>query len=124
MSKQEDKPILERTCIYYLVIIKIPKKTEVIPINELIGEIRMGTKDFTEKLKEKSGIDEEKEELLGVDNIIKAVDLERKITEKEYLLEEERKTRIEKEKQLKEKDKIIDEKDKEIERLKAQLKDK
>ncbi len=134
-SKQEDKPILERTCIYYLVIIKIPKKPELIPINELIGEIRMGTKDFTEKLKEKSGIDEEKEELLGVDNIIKAVDLERKLSEKEYLLKEERKRHKEeikeKEKQLKKKDKVIevkdkqlDQKDKEIERLKAQLKDK
>ncbi|MHA1293847.1 MAG: hypothetical protein ACTSQJ_14415, partial [Promethearchaeota archaeon] len=84
-------------------IIKMSKKTLQIPINELIGEIRMGTKEFTKKLAQKSGLDDEKEELLGVDNIIKAVDLER---------------------QLKVKDQIIQEKDKEIERLKARLKDK
>lgn len=100
---KEGKLILERNCIYYLVIIKMTKHILSIPINELIGEIKMGTKDFTEELKKKSGIDEENEELLGVDNIIKVVDLERK---------------------LKEKDKIIEEKDKEIERLKAQLKEK
>ena len=63
----------------------------------------MGTKDFTDKLAEKSGIDEEKEELLGVENMIKVVDLERKVRVLEVDLEE---------------------KDKEIERLKAQLKDK
>ncbi len=63
----------------------------------------MGTKDFTDKLAEESGIDEEKEELLGVENMIKVVDLERKVRVLEINLEE---------------------KDKEIERLKAQLKDK
>ncbi|MFO8019980.1 MAG: hypothetical protein R6U96_15250 [Promethearchaeia archaeon] len=109
-SRHEDKPILERNCIYYLVIIKISKPTLSIPINKLISDIKMGTKHFTEELKEKSGVDEEKEELLGVDNIIKAVDLERKLKEKEY--------------QLKEKEKQLEEKEKEIERLKAQLRKK
>ena len=47
---------------------------------------------------------------MGVENIIKVVDLERKLSEKKAELEEERKLRKEKEK--------------EIERLKAQLKDK
>ena len=63
----------------------------------------MGTKHFAEEVKEKSGIDEEKEELLGVDNIFKVVDLERELKIRDIKLEE---------------------KDKEIERLKAQLKDK
>ena len=110
VSKEEGKILKDRVCIYYLVIIKLLKNTLTIPINELIGEIRMGTKHFTEELAEKSGIDGEKEELLGVENIIKVVDLERKLSEKKAELEEERKLRKEKEK--------------EIERLKAQLKDK
>lgn len=107
-SKQEGKIIKDRACIYYLVIIKIAKSTLATPINELISEIRMGTKHFTEELKDKSGIDEDKEELLGVDNIIKVVDLERKLSEKDHLLEE--------------KDHLLEEKDKEIAHLKAQLK--
>ena len=108
-SKEEGKIIKDRACIYYLVIIKLLKQTLTKPINELIGEIRMGAKEFTEKLAEKSGIDGEKEELLGVENIIKVVDLERKLRVKVAELED--------------KDKQLEDKDKEIERLKAQLKD-
>jgi len=109
-SKEEGKVLKDKTCIYNLVIIKLSKKTKIIPINDLVAEIRMDTKNFTEKLAEENGIDEEKEELLGVENIIKVVDLERKLS----LLEVD----------LEEKDKELNEKDKEIERLKAQLKDK
>ncbi|MFO8019117.1 MAG: hypothetical protein R6U96_10810 [Promethearchaeia archaeon] len=123
-SRHEDKPILERNCIYYLVIIKISKPTLSIPINKLISDIKMGTKHFTEELNEKSGVDEEKEELLGVDNIIKAVDLERKLSEKEYLLEEKEKQLEKKKRALEEERKLRREKEKEIERLKAQLKKK
>ena len=39
-SKKEGKPILERNCIYYLVIIKMAKCILSIPINELISEIK------------------------------------------------------------------------------------
>ncbi len=60
----------------------------------------MGAEDFTKKLKKESGIDDNKEELLGVENMLKVVDLERKVS----VLESE-----------------LDEKDKEIDRLKAQL---
>lgn len=116
-SKEEGKIIKDRECIYYLVIIKLLKKTLTIPINELIGEIKVGTKEFTEELVEKSGLDGEKEELLGVDNILKAVDLERKLKLKDAELNE-------KDMVIKEKDRQLDQKDKEIERLKAQLKDK
>lgn len=130
-SKESSKIIKERVCIYYLVVIKISKYTLIIPINELLDEIRMGTKDFTKELAEKSEIDEEKEELLGVDNMIKVVDLERKIKvseadmgEKEKIIEEERKLRIENEKKLEKEKKQSKEKDKEIKRLKSQLKKK
>jgi len=94
------KVILDRTCIYYLVIMKILKQALTIPRNVLIGEIKMGTKDFTEELKDKSGLDGEKEELLGVDNMIKVVDLERQLSVKAAELEEEKRLREEKEKQL------------------------
>ena len=113
-SKEEGKIIKDRACIYYLVIIKISKKTETIPINELVEAIRMGTDNFTKELAEKSGLDEEKEELLGVENMIKVVDLERKVSvlkaeheEKVSVLEAE-----------------LEKKEKEIEHLKAQLKEK
>jgi hypothetical protein len=39
----------------------------------------MGTEDFTKKLAKESNLDEKEEELLGVENIIKVVDLERKL---------------------------------------------
>ncbi|MHA1491480.1 MAG: hypothetical protein ACTSRI_17735 [Promethearchaeota archaeon] len=129
--KEEGKVLLDRACIYYLVIIKLLKKTRTIPINELAEEIRMGTKEFTEKLAEKSGIDGEKEELLGVENIIKVIDLERKLNvkiaeldQKDKEIEQKGKQLDQKDKEIEQKDKEIEQKDKEIERLKAQLKDK
>ncbi|MHA1492370.1 MAG: hypothetical protein ACTSRI_22290 [Promethearchaeota archaeon] len=127
-SKEEGKVLKDKTCIYYLVIIKLSKKTRAIPINDLVAEIRMGTKDFTDKLAEKNGIDEEKEELLGVENMIKVVDLERKVRVLEVDLEEKEKEINAKDKEIDEEKKlheeIVKKKDKEIERLKAQLKDK
>ena len=101
--KDKGKVLKDKTCIYYLVIIKLSSKTQTIPINDLVAELRMGTDDFTKKLTKESEIEEEKEELLGVENMIKVVDLERKVRG----LQEE-----------------LGEKDKEIERLKAQLKNK
>ena len=67
----------------------------------------MGAEDFTKKVAEESGIDSEKEELLGVDNMFKTIDLERRLEEKES--------------EVKEKDKQLKEKEKEIKQLKKQL---
>ena len=120
-SKEKGKVILERPCIYYLVIIKMAKQTLSIPKNELLSDIKMGTKDFAEEVKEKSGIDEEKEELLGVDNIFKVVDLERELKIRDLQLEEKEKELEEERKRHKEE---LKERDKEIEHLKAQLKEK
>ena len=121
--KEEGKVLLEKTCIYYLTIIKLSSKTINIPINELMDEIKMGTEDFIKKLAEESGIDGEREELLGVENIIKVVDLERKVRVLEADLDEKEKVIDEKEKQLKKERKLRKEREKEIERLKAQLQD-
>ncbi|KKM03723.1 hypothetical protein LCGC14_1771590, partial [marine sediment metagenome] len=66
------------------------------------------------KVAEESGIDPVKEELLGVENMFKTVDLERRLEEKKDVIQE-------KDKQLKEKDKQLKEKEKEIKQLKKQL---
>ena len=105
--KDKSEVLKAQDCINYLVIISIPKKTEKIPINELVSTIKMGAEDFTKKVAEESGIDSEKEELLGVDNMFKTVDLERRLEEKES--------------EVKEKDKQLKEKEKEIKQLKKQL---
>jgi len=143
--KDKGKVLKDKTCIYYLVIIKLSSKTQTISINDLVAELKMGTEDFTKKLAKESGIEEEKEELLGVENMIKVVDLEREVrglkedigekdkklnekdkilNEKDKILNEKDKILNEKDKKLNEKDKKLIEKDKEIERLKAQLKNK
>ena len=126
--KDKGKVLKDKTCIYYLVIIKLSSKTQTIPINDLVVELKMGTENFTKKLTKKSGIEEEKEELLGVENMIKVVDLERKVRGLEEDIEEKVKKLEEKKKSyeeiVKKKDKNLEEKDKEIERLKAQLKNK
>ncbi len=105
--KEKNEILKAHDCIYYLAIISIPKKTEKIPINELVTTIKMGAEDFTKKVAEESGIDSEKEELLGVENMFKTVDLERRLEEKES--------------EVKEKDKQLKEKEKEIQQLKKQL---
>ncbi|TFF89072.1 MAG: hypothetical protein EU548_08110 [Promethearchaeota archaeon] len=75
-------------------------------------------------MKEKSGLDEEKEELLGVDNIFKVVDLERELKIRDIKLEEKEKE-LEKERKLREEErKLRKEREKEIEHLKARLKEK
>ena len=74
----------------------------------------MGAEDFTKKVAEESGIDSEKEELLGVENMFKTVDLERRLEEKEREVKE-------KEDVIKEKEDVIKEKEKEIKQLKKQL---
>jgi len=93
----------------------LSKKVESLKLKELLNDIKRDAKDFTEKLAHESGVDLEEEELLGVENIIKVVDLERELEKKDILLEE-------KDTLLKENKKIIKQKDKEIKLLKKQLK--
>jgi len=84
----------------------------------------MGTEDISKRLAKESGIEEGKEELLGVENMIKVVDLEREVRGLKEYIEEKDKKLNEKEKVIDEKDMKLIEKDKEIERLKARLKSK
>ena len=119
--KEKNEILKAHDCIYYLVIISIPKTTEKIPINELEAVIKMGAEDFTKKVAEESGIDSVKEELLGVENMFKTVDLERRLEEKKDLIKEKESLIKEKDKRLKEKEDVIKEKEKEIKQLKKQL---
>ncbi len=109
-SKQKSKVLKARACIFYLIVIELSKNTQFIPIHELVAEIKMKSQEFSKKLANESGINEDTEELLGVENMIKVVDLEREISDLKAEL-------IEKGKQL-------EERVKEIERLKARLKKK
>ena len=133
-SKSEEKILLERDCIYYLVILKIYKTAKDLPLDALYEAIDMGTEEFIEDLSKESELDDD-EELLGVKNMIKVAELERRykraLVEKEKILEEKDKKLKEKDKILKEKDKILKEKDKilkekekEIQRLKRMLEEK
>ncbi len=112
--RDESKEIKTNVCIYYLVIITLSKKTQTIPLDELVEVIKVGTEDFIKKVVKKSEVDEEKEELLGVKNMIKVDDLERKNRLLKAELEE-------KDKELEEKDKKLEEKDKIIKDLKDQV---
>jgi len=90
-------------------------------LKELLDEIKKDSKEFHDQLAEESGIDLDEEELFGVDNMIKAADLERELEEKEkkYIKIIEDKDKI-----IEDKDKTIEKKEKEIKKLKEQLKKK
>jgi len=57
-------------------------------VKELIDNIKQDAKDFTKKLAQESDVDLEKEELIGVENIIKVVDLERENQEKDKIIKQ------------------------------------
>jgi hypothetical protein len=125
VSKKEDKIINESVCIYYLVVIILSKNICEIPIDKLIEDIKMGTEDITKDVAKKSDIDEEEEELLGVENIIKVVDLERKLEDQKKRYKRELKVKEkelkQREEELKEEKKLRKAKEKEIEWLKDRL---
>ena len=75
-----------------------------------LGEIEKSSlqMEFTKEVARKSGIDMDDEELYAVGNMIKEIQLERKLEEKDRAIEE--------------KDRAIEEKDKIIKDLKEQLK--
>jgi len=124
-SKQDKTKIIKiQGCIYYLIIIVFQKAIEHLNLKALLKKVRKEEMIFTKEIAEKSGIDLDDEELYAVGNMIKEIQLESVIEEKDKELEEKDKTIKEKDKTIKEKDKTIEEKDKEIEQLKARLKTK
>jgi len=120
--KNKTKILKVHDCMYYLVAIILSKKVRAIDLKELIDNIKQDAKDFTKKLAQESNVDLEEEELIGVDNIIKVVDLERENQEKDRKIKEKDDALKEKDDALKEKEKIIKKQEQEIERLRKQLK--
>ena len=120
--KNEMKTLKENICIYYLVVVFVPKKASTMNLKELARKIAMDSNDFKDKLARKSGVDLEEEDLLPVDNIIKVVDLEKRMETKEKVIEAKEKIIEAKEKVIEEQKKVIEEKEKEISKLKALLK--
>jgi hypothetical protein len=102
-KKDKTKIIKIQACIYYLIIIIFKKEIEHLNLKALLKEVRKEEMNFTKEIAEKSDIDLDDEDLYAVGNMIKEIQLEKVIEEK---------------------DKEIEEKDKEIERLKARLKTK
>ena len=119
--KNKCKLLKTTSCIYYLVVIELSRSVQEVSIDHLLEEIKMGTEHFTKTLAEKSGIDEEEEDLLGVENMIKVVDLERRLEEQSHQLKEKDLKLQEQSHQLKEKDQKLRDKDQEIQRLKKIL---
>ncbi|MHA1758243.1 MAG: hypothetical protein ACTSVV_15840, partial [Promethearchaeota archaeon] len=126
-SKSDEKILLERACIYYLVILKIYKSAKNLPLDALYEAISMGTEEFIEDLVKESELDDD-EELLGVKNMIKVADLERRykkaLAEKEKILKEKDEILKEKDEILKEKDEILKEKDEMLKEKDEMLKEK
>ena len=60
-------------------------------MDELTNDVKRDAKDFVKEVAGKSGVDLEKEEFIGVENIIKVDDLERELEEKNALLKEQEK---------------------------------
>lgn len=97
-----------------MIVIIFPKKVESIELKELLNEVKTEAIKFTKEVAEISGVDRKKEELIGVENMIKVEDLERQVAEQKELL-------AKKDEVITDKDEIIAEKEKEIEQLKKKL---
>nr|MDO8118870.1 hypothetical protein [Candidatus Sigynarchaeota archaeon] len=119
--RDKSKALKTRGCIYYLVVVVLPRSTMGIPTNELMVEIRMGAEDLTKKLAEKSGIDADDEELLGVDNIIKVVELERILEQKDQQLEQKDQQLEQKDQQLEQRDQQLEQKDQQLEKKEKEI---
>ena len=108
-KKDESKDIKVQGCIYYLLVVIFPKGTERLNLKDLLKEVKKEEMEFTKELAEKSGIEMDDEDLYAVGNMIKEIQLERKLEEKDKVIEEKDKTIEEKDKTIEEKDKIINE---------------
>lgn len=59
----------------------MPIRVEAIEMDELVNNIKRDAREFIKEVAIKSGVDLEKEELIGVENILKVDDLERELEE-------------------------------------------
>lgn len=98
--KEITKILKTPSCIYYLIVIIFPKKVKSIELKELLNEVKTEAIKFTKEVAEISGVDRKKEELIGVENMIKVEDLERQIAEQKDLLTEQKELLAKKEKEI------------------------
>jgi len=83
-----------------LIVIIFPKKVKSIELKELLTEVKTEAIKFTKEVAEISGVDRKKEELIGVENMIKVEDLERQIAEQKDVLTEQKELLAKKEKEI------------------------
>lgn len=83
-----------------MIVIIFPKKVKSIELKELLTEVKTEAIKFTKEVAEISGVDRKKEELIGVENMIKVEDLERQIAEQKDLLTEQKELLAKKEKEI------------------------
>ena len=102
-DKDKTKIIKTRNCMFYLIVVIIPKKVKSLNLKVLLNEIIKEEMEFTKEVSLKSGVDLDEEELYAVGNMIKVRKLEQA---------------------LEEKDKALEEKERELQRLKSQSKAK
>ncbi len=87
-KKDKTKIIKIQGCLYYLIIIVFQKEIEPLNLKALLKELRKEEMIFTKEIAEKSGIDLDDEELYAVGNMIKEIQLENVIAEKDKELAE------------------------------------
>ena len=109
-DKDKTKIIKTHNCMFYLIVVIIPKKVKSLNLKVLLNEIIKEEMEFTKEVSLKSGVDLDEEELYAVGNMIKVRKLEQALEEKDKALEE--------------KDKALEEKERELQRLKSQSKAK
>ena len=114
-KRDENKDIKIRGCIYYLYVVIFSKEIEHLNLRDLLKEVRKEEIKFTKEIAKKSGLDMDDEELYAVGNMIREIQLERKLEEKDNVLKEKEKAIEEKNKALEEKDKALEEKNKVLE---------
>lgn len=83
-----------------MIVIIFPKKVKSIELKELLTEVKTEAIKFTKEVAEISGVDRKKEELIGVENMIKVEDLERQIAEQKDVLTEQKELLAKKEKEI------------------------
>jgi len=88
VKKDQTKDIKIHGCIYYLYVVIFSKEIEDLNLRALLKEVNKEEIKFTKELAKKSGLDMDDEELYAVGNIIKEIQLERKLEEEDQLIEE------------------------------------
>ncbi|MHA1339593.1 MAG: hypothetical protein ACTSO2_06355 [Promethearchaeota archaeon] len=120
--KFKDGKYIRKDCLYYYVIIRIKKeKVNKLSKDKIIEQVRVGANVVKEELYNKRIVNKDKEELLGVDNILRTEDLEMEV---EVLKDELKKIKKAKDDEVTNLRKSLKVKDDEVTNLRKSLKAK